>query len=367
MSSLESRLLRPEGDEREPRLLGGALAFLAGFAATLFALGRAYAEIPGVAFEPDSMRYKKLVRFDAVADDFDIAFVGTSRVLRGIAPQVFDARLEQRGHSLRSYNLGHQGMYFAEMIGFIDHVLELEPRRLRWLFVEIQSFDVEGLREQTKKGRYTRRQVDWHDPRNTRIAIDAILGTDWPLWEKLGFSLEQVRDCLHRHCQVGKGIAALTLSLGAGNEEPRPWLRTGFVPFELAELQSRLKRRHKLFLDDREGYEERWEALGEYEPPPLDERDLERLLALHRRAGEAGVEVVFLGIPPIWERDAELVDALVAEPGVLVLDFTNPDGFAEFYRPQRLFDLDHLNTDAATKLTSTIGSRFARILDRIGR
>jgi hypothetical protein len=61
---------------------------------------------------------------------------GSSRVLHWIDTEVVDAELGRGGMGVRSYNFGLRGMRTFEQDHLLHHVLALEPRRLRWVFME---------------------------------------------------------------------------------------------------------------------------------------------------------------------------------------------------------------------------------------
>ena len=57
---------------------------------------------------------EKLAYFSRHKDEFDVLFIGSSRVYRGVVPQVFDATLLSRGIASTSLNLGIDGMNVPE-------------------------------------------------------------------------------------------------------------------------------------------------------------------------------------------------------------------------------------------------------------
>ena len=86
---------------------------------------------------------EKFEYFAEHKDEFDVLAIGSSRVWRGFIPEDFDAEMELRGESLRSYNLGVGGMRVWEMDYLLRQVLALKPAKLRYVFIEGGDWDPE--------------------------------------------------------------------------------------------------------------------------------------------------------------------------------------------------------------------------------
>lgn len=104
----------------------------------LIGVGMAVAGIGWVvpSVEPPLLA-ERLSEFRKAADSYDVLFFGSSRVFRGIDPKVFDAEMAERGHPLRSYNLGFPAMRPHELNALLRRVLQERPlhsarRKSRW-------------------------------------------------------------------------------------------------------------------------------------------------------------------------------------------------------------------------------------------
>ncbi len=114
--------MKPNG-----RLFCGWLVFLA----CAIALPRAHARAQ--EFGP------KFQWFDGHKDNFEIVFVGSSRIAHGISPKLFDEIAASHGDHWRSFNLGKDKMKQRECLALARHVAALDPRKLKYLFLELQT------------------------------------------------------------------------------------------------------------------------------------------------------------------------------------------------------------------------------------
>ena len=78
----------------------------------------------------------KLRYFEERKDSFDAVFFGSSMVMRGVMPRVFDAALRDRGHEIRSFNLGIPGMGDFEVDWILREVLSSGSERLSFVVLE---------------------------------------------------------------------------------------------------------------------------------------------------------------------------------------------------------------------------------------
>jgi hypothetical protein len=110
---------------------------------------------------------EKLAFFAKHKDEFDTLFLGSSRFYYGVSPQSFDAITGANGLPTRTFNFGIDGMNPPENFYVLDQILKTEPRRLKWVFVEVDNI-------QTKshlKILGTHRLLYWHDWRRTALTL----------------------------------------------------------------------------------------------------------------------------------------------------------------------------------------------------
>lgn len=81
---------------------------------------------------------RKLHWCEAHKDDFDIIFVGSSRVFHGLSPRIFDQETRASGQHWRSFNLGMDKMGMAQSVAIIRELVATGPRRLKYVFFELE-------------------------------------------------------------------------------------------------------------------------------------------------------------------------------------------------------------------------------------
>ncbi|MBA3963736.1 MAG: hypothetical protein H0X40_17800 [Chthoniobacterales bacterium] len=102
-------------------------------------LAVAFFLIGDVALPQELENFPKLQWFEQHKDEFDIVFVGSSRIYHGVSPKLFDQITAQSGHHWRSFNLGKDGMVQGECLAVVRQIVALHPQKLRYVFFEIQG------------------------------------------------------------------------------------------------------------------------------------------------------------------------------------------------------------------------------------
>jgi hypothetical protein len=114
---------------------------------------------------------EKLKFFAKHKDEFDTLFLGTSRFYYAVSPEIFDNITRENGVPTRTFNFGIDGMHPPENFYVLEQILKTEPRKLKWVFVEVgdiqkkSTWDILG----------TQRLLYWHDwPRTALMLRKAI-------------------------------------------------------------------------------------------------------------------------------------------------------------------------------------------------
>jgi hypothetical protein len=123
--------------------------------------------------------------FQRHRDDFDTVFVGSSRFRHQISPAIFDRTMGEAGLPTRTFNFGIDGMVPPEDSYVLERLLGARPRRLKWVFIELDELQTKRVPE--VEG--TRRWVYWHDLKRTSLVIRTILdaGGKWEARDLLLF------------------------------------------------------------------------------------------------------------------------------------------------------------------------------------
>jgi hypothetical protein len=298
----------------------------------------------------------KLRYYEAHKDEFDVVFIGTSRVYHQIAPEIFDRTLSAEGMPVRSFNLGVSGMHPPESFLLIERFLTLRPTKLKWVFIEFE--EVEARWDQERRG--TQRLLYWHNWRLTSMAIrKAVNATgEEPPTRVLG------------HCWKARTIIALHLKLFVQN---------------LANV-GRSSDLNDLFSEDRDPNEEVHELGARRdgyrsagEPMPA-EKVVEYANALaatrkhveprvidpyaeqeYREAAKAirrfGAVPVFL-LPPKLPQTPLHFRKSLPEPGE-IMAFNDAAAYPQLYDPAVRFDPGHLSRAGAEEFTEIFAHTFA--------
>ncbi|HED66640.1 MAG TPA: hypothetical protein ENJ09_13920 [Planctomycetes bacterium] len=353
-----------EGGGTSPaRIALGLIVGILCFVALSEAVGAGLARLLGPRLAEDGMAAIKARHMAEHGDDYDVLFVGSSRVYRQIRPRVFDAECERAGAEVRSYNLGLAGMRFFEALRTAEALLSDPPASLDVLVLEGLDPDPR-LREENL---LSRREIAWHTPGLTWLALRRVWRRDEPLAEKLRETRGHLFQFGCSFANVGTASALSDLLFGGpGPEEDRT--PGGYLPLEKDPSETVTDRR-RAFLEalneNRSLLEERVAEL-EAEPRSVEPDALfaDTLARLEGIAREAGVELVFVVLPPVEHRRPELVGA--KERGCIehLADLSDPAEHPDFYlKLAERFDENHLKKNGAARLTKLVAAAVASVLE----
>lgn len=306
----------------------------------------------------------KLEHFAEHRDEFDLVYLGSSRVYRSFVPELVDAELAARGHALRSFNLGVAGMGDFEADWLLREVLAMEPERLRRVVLEVPLYSPELF----EANAHSARVIAWHDFEGTLGALEATeLLAGASRHELLRLHLELwARRALH----LGQGRRLIARALGDDRERARHGLSRemlgaarGYLALEDTPGEEYARRRGE-FLAQPQEHARRVERI------PVDRRLRPGLgsyplgLLAERVASlrAAGIEPIFVAVP--GARARATVYSLVDEGRVEgLLDFNDPARYPELFTPESRFDRNHLTRESAARFSRTFAAALARRLD----
>ncbi len=323
-------------------LLSTLLA-LAWFFATHALIGRLLAERPELRLLPDSVEAQKFAHFREHANDYDLVYVGTSRVFRGFDPALFDARLAELGHPLRSYNFGLVGLNYLEERFLTEWVLAHRGERLRQLLIEPTERGV----LLTRANLFTLRDVNWHTPQDTLRALDATWRSGASPARKFEYARAHLLHGLHRLCNVGLGAGLLARLFAPVSAHPP--LPAGFEGID-SELDLDAQREP--------------EASTEPDPDEPSAFLWQTYAEITARASAAGLAPLYV-IPPANISVAAFTQAADrgALPNLLLFPLrTLPELLADpaaYY-----YGGGHLNARGAALFSRRLAERYAHFLER---
>jgi hypothetical protein len=298
-------------------------------------------------------------------DSFDVLFAGSSNIQRGIVPAVFDARMFERGHPVRSFNLAAAGMHAFETDFVLREALAHEPARLRFVFQELIYSDP---RELVGKNAFTDRAIFWHTPERTLDVLETL--RRWPtgVGVRLRFAALHLHHAAWRFVNLGEGARIARAHLGEPEVDPSEYARiaetAGLLwlgrPPTASETRARLS-----FLGRTSEWEMGVETIERVNTAnaPVDRFDLEahadRLGRLRARAVEP-----FFVIAPIPAGTPMLYR--LEEAGELgrVLAYNQPARYPELYALENRFDWTHVNREGAALWSRLLADDLADWIER---
>lgn len=321
-------------------------AFLCGLLAGTSALRASIAALPS----PTAGALEHLAKF---GDDYDVIAVGSSLTKVNFMPSVFDEHMAELGHPVTSFSFGMKGMRGPELHYYVERVLRLPLRRLKWLIIDV-SLEQDMLLD--PDGGYARRAIEWHAPVQAWIGVEQALASPEPFLRKLSVIAAHARHLALNRGNVGMGLEAL--AEGTWFSPPRKVMsRAALVArFRPGGQGWKVDR----YLLGRAHHEAQRRALKHRRRNNTQLRPglIERAIAELARA--RGKQVAFL-------LSAMLVDSRFdsSVPGAKplnVIDLNDPARYPELYEPEMRYDDVHLTSAGSVPYTRAIADQLAPLM-----
>jgi hypothetical protein len=284
-------------------------------------------------------------------EDYDVLLIGSSLIRNQIDTDVFDRVMAEEGAPLTAFNFGVGGMRFHEFDELLDHLLALNPKRLKYVVLDMGRFD----RSYPEKDFFTRRYIWWHTPAESWSAFLRDWESDKPRDEKRRYLESHYEHAALRVLNIG--VAPWLVRRWTGRERfdptrPQPIVdRVGYIPLEPGVLGERMNvEDYRAMLAQFRRDTQTTEPLN-----PADRRALKRQVAKLRAHG---VEPVYL-ITPIVMEETKVKDA--AAKGVIpnLFAYDDPDTYPGFYAVENRWDEYHLDRFSAADFTAVFARDFA--------
>lgn len=341
------------------RQIRHATLFLAAFTSTVAFVSH-LSGYPEIGPLKEKLRY-----FERFKDNYEIVFIGSSRVYRGVIPTVFDDQMSSHGLSVKSFNFAMAGMKAHEANALVRRVLAMKPARLAWIIVEAGDWDPVIHKENRFKGR----GIFWHDAPETWSALGSTLLLDDSLATRADLLTTHGLHFAARWLAVGRGPDAAR-SLFVQDKEPAtdPLIAEwqGFKPY--TESSYKYNPLRKRFLQNLDKYREAVTRLQPTEASrtaeatprrsysrPYNRAAVRGQIAMVRQAGVLPVHL----ITPTPRATPEL-DRLAREGHFQAhLAFNRPRAYPKLFEVERRFDHEHLTHEGALLFTRLLATRFA--------
>lgn len=324
-----------------------------------------YPDIPGIS--------EKVEHLAIHGDDYDVLFIGSSRINFQIMPSLFDREVAARGGACTSFNAGIMGMRPPEEPFFLDQVLRLPHRRLRWVIIELSSLEARTPASRRSNARF----VSWHDaPRMRLLEIwtaaecQTLLnsgagGTSavsrwWQLWDPISVFLLHVPAFCERTLNLGRAtflrehvlIPERTRRHALGKSPVLGKAHDGWAPYLVNPVMGKKERANY-----RQTYEGRLESPAlEFQDPASDAA----VQAMAAAVTRAGATPVFL-IPPMTTERQYCPHPAADEP-MIIWRFSDPRRYPTLFAIENRHDSLHLNTSGAREFSLALAARFVEEL-----
>lgn len=308
----------------------------------------------------------KLQYFEEHKDEFDVVFIGSSRIFRGVDPRIVDAELAAAGVPLRSFNLAVGGMGAFETDHLLHRIAELKPARLRWVMFEGLQFDPTFIRTENT---YSARSVFWHTPAETKNALHATGQLEAPWFEKLGLYVTHVQLMLWKYANYGSGQSFVAAITGVSRDPFGRALTTeqladgrGYQSLEILSDKDDAKLRAEM-LANRQRFEQKIAELTteRLRRPDLADSNITALRAQYRAAESIGARLVYLLLPAV-PAPPEILALHERGDIPLLFDFYQPDAYPEMFDVNQYYDAGHFNREGATQFSQLLGRALAKQL-----
>lgn len=143
----------------------------------------------------------KLAFLEHHLEDYDVLFLGSSRVHNGFMPSVFDERMTELGEPVKSFCWGQSGQRQHDYDPIIDWLIGQRPQRLKYLMIELHAW-VQGPRNNNWMSAHEIGRHQWQTFRTRAVSL--LIGRD-----DFGTKCEKLLHC-------GAHVLANTFRIGQG-------------------------------------------------------------------------------------------------------------------------------------------------------
>lgn len=305
----------------------------------------------------------KYAHYQAHKNDYDTLFLGSSRVLNHINPDVVDQAAKAEGLKINSYNFGVPALREIHTYILLRDILKDAPDSLKWVFIEI-SLD-RGY-EPISNAR-TGRSIYWHNFSNTKIAIDYIFNSEETLLSKAALAGSHILPLIYQKFNLGaffKKIVPVDFSDANAKEDKRLYqANDGFLGIGDNEYDET----RQSFLANPSDYKKEVKSLISHhetglkvdEPLPKNKRVLiEKILETVDAAGAVPIFIV----PPTLHTADDLHQAYKESTIPTLLAYNDPSKYPQFYGIENRHDAEHLNMRTAHAFSRELAKDFAEIV-----
>lgn len=306
----------------------------------------------------------KLEYFSKNKDEFNVIFLGSSQTYRHIIPSDFDEFMKAEGYNLKSFNFGLTGLKFPEAQFYLQKILAMQPKNLKWLFLEY----LEGL-DVNPKNLSTAREIYWHTPQNFLTVSQLIWESDRSLEKKIQLTYQNWVPSTYNFLNSGKGSQSIQSILNPDRKHQKNLSslgkkKDGYLSLD-DETGKGFLERSLNFKKNLERYKKRVNNYKRYvnksNPKPLTPHAKSLIAEMIESAKRQDIETIFLMSPGLVPRDITK-SAYRAGQIQTLFNLDDPNRYPSLYQPEKRFDTEHLNREGAKEFTQFLAREFSSYL-----
>ena len=315
---------------------------------------------------------EKLEHFKANKDNYDVLFIGSSRVYRQVDPVLFDARLSQQGHNIQTFNFGFYGMKMPETYFWLEKIIDLQPKNLKWIVIEA---NLDNVYENLDNAR-NNRVMYWHTPKHTANTIKYIAGSDDSLPRKLVSVYSHIIPFFYNSINLGDFSKIFLSSTGLSQHQISEASYSNYLGESLSgykalddESGQGYKITNKKFRENFNAFQQqvvRFEKAIENDTVALDPSRRELIRQFTDLVESSGATPMFI-IPPKLKTEAHVLRLYQDGHIDSLLAYNDPEKYADFYELEYRFDRAHLNKKGAEEFTRLIAEDFEQYIESVDR
>lgn len=323
----------------------------------------------------DPVLNAKLDYYREHKDEFDLVFLGSSRIYRCFDSRVFDEAMSDHGHAIRSFNFGLSYLRAHEMDVLVDKILAMNSSRLKYVAVELMSWDPTILENIAKHDR----TIEWHTPSETLAAMRTISLIDAPLDKKIEWWSTHASNFCAKYTNHGGATRLLKLIGTPPDEYNWHWKMIerghGFIALD-DERDPTYAEQRRYFLEEDvpmrgRGKVRMYDLFVEQvnEIPAensvagrLDRFNVAAQLGQQRRIQLRNIAPIYV-VPNVRYGTPELNLLKSAKHLDNVFTYNRPEKYPTLYDRDNYWDRGHTNRRGAAEFSKIFAADMARLLD----
>ncbi len=304
-------------------------------------------------------------------NDYNVVFLGTSRINHGISPKFFDKAVNTNKATKfksRSFNFGISGGSAGEIKYVFDEILKAKPEKLRYLFIELYSIERALGDKFCVENLHTNRNKYWVNKSTYGFSLRNMwgyMGTEITTQKRWKYSFNYTVNYIENILNIGMYDSFARYYFG--NDSANDGLgnqKDGYNNINKLDY-SGVRRARKGFLSSKHKVHEqkREQSIKYFDGVPqmtaYNAAYLTQLNDMIAQAAQQGTHVIVLA-PPLLSvaAHAELSPIFRALPPKNKINLVNANKVPQFYELENIWDGNHLNHKGAVLFSKELAKEF---------